>query len=248
MTETKPQPAKKKKVRSYSVNDIINWKFAPSPMPEAWEKHLGNIDSRFTMYIDGEPGNGKTEYVMQMIKMLTNHVGKTRINNVEQGKHTQIKTSVIRNNYKDSIPVGKFQYDMIRNYEDFKAKIKKPNSGHVIIIDSISYWPLTLAQVQELIDTFKKKSFVFVAYKAAFTRNQPIIHNCDIKIRVEKFIAHTVGSRFGGTEDYAIWPEQYPLPIKKQIMQTGNLFEHLNQIDPEGFTKQMMPDESKQAE
>lgn len=222
MTETKPQLVKKK-VRSYSVNDILNWKFEKSAMPEAWEKHLGNIDSRFTMYVDGEPGNGKTEYVMQMVKMLTNHIGKTRLNNVEQGKHTQIKASVLRNDLKNSVPVGKFQYDMVRDYAAFKAKIARPNSGKVIIIDSISYWPLSLAQIQDLIDTFKTKSFVFVAYKAAFTRNQPIIHNCDIKIRIEKFVAHVTGSRFGGNENYYIWPEQYP-PVKKQRETTGNLF------------------------
>lgn len=221
MTETKPQPltpkaekpAKKKKVRSYSVNDILNWKFEKSQMPEAWEKHLGNIDSRFIIYVDGEPGNGKTEYIMQMVKMLTNSIGKTRLNNVEQGKHTQIKASVLRNDLKNSVPVGKFQYDMVRDYEAFKAKIKRPNSGKVIIIDSISYWPLSLAQIQELIDTFKTKSFVFVAYKSAFTRNQPIMHNCDIKVRIEKFVAESSG-RFGGNDKYYIWPEKYP-PVQK---------------------------------
>ncbi len=227
MIDTKPTTAAKpkaKKVRSYSVNDILNWKFERSQMPEAWEKHLGNIDSRFIMYVDGEPGNGKTEYVMQMVKMLTNHIGKTRLNNVEQGKHTQIKASVLRNDLKNSVPVGKFQYDMVRDYEAFKAKIKRPNSGKVIIIDSISYWPLSLAQIQELIDTFKTKSFVFVAYKSAFTRNQAIIHNCDIKVRIEKFVAEVTGSRFGGNENYYIWPEQYP-PVKKvQHAQTGDLF------------------------
>ncbi len=220
---TKPAP-KKKKSRSYSINDIYNWKFEQSPMPKNWVDHLGDIDSRFTMYIDGEPGNGKTEYVMQLIKMLTNHIGKTRINNVEQGKHTQIKTSVIRNDYKNTIPVGKFQYDSIRSYEEFKAKLKRPNSGKVVVIDSISYWPLNLAQIQELIDTFKSKSFVFVAYKSAFTRNQPIIHNCDIKVRIEKFVAHVTGSRFGGNENYYIWPEQYPPFVKMPTMHTGELF------------------------
>ena len=215
---TDSKAVKKKKSRSYSINDMYAWKFANQEMPLKWAEHLGNIDSRFLMYVDGKPGNGKTEYIMQGAKMFCNHMGKTRINNVEQGKHTQIKSSVIRNDFKNGIPVGKFQYDNIRDYEAFKAKLKRPNSGKVIIIDSISYWPLTVSQIQELIDTFKAKSFVFVGYEAQFTKNQSIIHLCDIKVRISNFVATVIGSRFGGAAHYYIWPERFAAKVAEPTL------------------------------
>jgi hypothetical protein len=223
--EKKAATPKKKRTRSYSINDIIAWKFEPSAIPEKWTEHIGDIDSRFLMYVDGEPGNGKTEYILQFAKMLCIHFGKTRLNNVEQGKHTQIQESVLRNKFREDIPQGKglFQYDNIRNFDDFVAKIKKQASGNVIIIDSISYWPLSPAQIKLLIDTFKKKSFVFVGYKAHFTKNQPIIHDCDIKVRVERFVAYVTGSRFGGSKNYYIWPERFNTLVGVAPTEEGQL-------------------------
>jgi predicted ATP-dependent serine protease len=213
---------KKPKSRSYSINDIYAWKFTEQGMPTEWLQHIGHIDSRFTMYIDGEPGNGKTEYVLQFAKMLCNNIGKTRLNNVEQGKHTQIKTSVVRNDFKNTIPAGKFQYDTIRDYNEFKAKLKKPNSGRNIIIDSISYWPLGVKEIQELINSFKYKNLIFVAYKKHFSKNQEIIHMCDIKVRVENFFATVTGGRFGGTESYNVWPTRF---ASSSMNGQGSLFQ-----------------------
>jgi len=131
------------------------------------------------------------------------YMGKVRLNNVEQGKHLQIQQSVERNKFTEIQP-GKFQYDSIHDFEAYKAKIKRPNSGKIQIIDSISYWPLTANQVQELLETFRHKSFIFVAYKAHYNQNRPIAHLCDIKVRVENFIAAPSG-RFGGNQPLVIW-------------------------------------------
>lgn len=193
-----------KTTRSYSVRDIMNWKFDKHDFPKEWVDHLGAIPQRFTMYVDGDPGNGKTEYIMKCSKMLANHMGKVRLNNVEQGKHVQIQQSAARNKFMEEIPAGKFQYDNIRDFDQYVKRIKRPNSGRIQIIDSISYWPLTLEQVQYLLENFQHKSFIFVAYQSEYTRNKPIIHHCDIKVRVENFIANS-RSRFQGNHPYVIW-------------------------------------------
>ena len=204
MAKEKKQP----KQRSYGVRDIMNWKFAESNLPEVWLNHLGDIPERFTMYVDGDGGHGKTEYVIQLAKMLCNHFAKTHLNNVEQGKHKQIGKSVARNKFDTEVPAGKFIYSSITDFEKYKARIKRPNSGRVQIIDSISYWPLNQKQIQELIEEFKYKSFVFVAYKAHFTKNRPIAHLCDIKVRIEDFKAYPSG-RFGGNRIYdKIYPNR----------------------------------------
>jgi nucleoside-triphosphatase THEP1 len=200
---------KKKLIRSYSVRDIENWKFNDQDIPEAWENHLGQIPDRWTMYVDGHPGNGKTEYILQLSKMLAMHVGKVRLNNVEQGKHKQIQLSVKRNNFSE-IPAGKFAYDNIRDFNKYCERIKRPNSGKIQIIDSISYWPLSLKEVQFLLENFKNKCFVFVGYEKHYSANEPIIHHCDIKVRVSNFVAKSSG-RFQGNEPYVIWDKKTPV-------------------------------------
>jgi len=192
--DIQPKP---KKTRSYGVNDVLNWKFNEKDFPKHWREHLGNIPDRFLMYVDGDGGHGKTEYSMLISKMFANHLGKVHLNNVEQGKHKQITESAQRNQFRSTITPGTWMYSNIRNFEEYKDKLRKKNSGRIQIIDSISYWPLSVKQVQELIMQFKYKSFMFVGYKAHFTQNRAIAHLCDIKVRVDSFYAKPI-SRFGG--------------------------------------------------
>lgn len=206
--------------RSYGVRDVLNWKFTEHTLPSAWLKHLGNLPDRFFMYIDGDGGHGKTEYIMQLSAMLQQHVGKVHLNNVEQGKHMQIKESASRNRFSEIIRPGKWMYSSMTDFDAYRERLKKRNSGRIQIIDSISYWPLNANQVQQLIEDFRYKSFVFVAYKAHFNQNKPIAHLCDIKVRVENFMA-TPSSRFGGNEVYDIWPEKHKRNKVPQLFENG---------------------------
>lgn len=217
------ETAKKKAkiIRGYSAADIENWEFDDIDIPEVWSNHLGEIPDRWHMYVDGDGGHGKTEYNMLLSKMLAIHAGKVRLNNVEQGKHKQIMKSARRNEFSKTIPVGKFGYYNIRDFELFREAIRRPNSGKFQIIDSISYWPLNVRQCQELIEEFKKKCFIFVAYEADFKKNKHIQHLCDIKVRVENFVATPWSSRFGGMQKFVVWDKA---PEKKPSPQT-NLFE-----------------------
>lgn len=137
--------------------------------------------------------------------MFATHYGKVRDNNVEQGKHVQIRDSVRRNGI-DQIKAGRFAYCSINDFEKYKAQLRRPNSGRVQIIDSISFFPLSTAQIQQLFEEFWRKSFILIAYKADYNKNAGIRHLCDIKVRVEDFVAYNNGSnRFGGTADLVIW-------------------------------------------
>lgn len=55
--------------------------------------------------------------------------------------------------------------------------------------------------------------------------NQAIIHLCDIKVRVENFIAsNNPAGRFGGQNSFNVWPERYArLPIGNQLSLDGAL-------------------------
>lgn len=188
---------------NYGVNDIGRWKFDEPIIPEDWANHLGELPIPFKMYIDGEGGHGKTEYVMLLSKMSAEHIGKTLLNNVEQGKHKSIQMSWKRNRFKEEVKPGKWMYSSDNDFEQFKARLKKRNSGRVIIIDSISFWPLTVKQVQELFQEFPHKSFALIAYAADSTKNKAIKHLCDIKVRVENFKAYP-RSRFEGNKPFTI--------------------------------------------
>lgn len=206
-TTTKRKP-RAKVAQSWGVKDVGKWNFEEHKFPGLWAEHLGIIPQRFLMYVDGHAGHGKTEYNMLMSQLFANHFGKVRYDNVEQGKHVQIKESAGRNDFANTIPAGKWVYCSIKDFDLLVEQLKRPNSGKVIIIDSISYFPLNTAQIQQLINLFKKKSFVFVGYQAHFNQYAAVRHLCDIKVRVENFTAHVESNRFGGTKDFVIWDKK----------------------------------------
>jgi hypothetical protein len=204
---------KPKKTRSYSINDIYAWKFEDAAMPVEWIGHLGDLPTRFTIYVDGEGGDGKSEWAIQLQKMIAQYMGKTRNINVELKKHKQVRDSFIRNKMKEVEPNRNVQYEIITEFDALVTRLKRPNSGQYIIIDSISFFPLTEKQIQQLFQLFPKKSFILLAYRKHFMKNAAIRHLCDIKVNIKQFVARIESSRFGGGAEYYIWPEKYPPPI-----------------------------------
>lgn len=206
--EAFPKPAAKTpKKRNFSINDIKEWKFSRVSMPQEWVDHLGNITENFRMLIEGKPGSGKTEYLMQLTKMLATHYGKVTLNNVEQGRSASLKDSFMRNDM-DEVPVGKWMMadPSQRTFEPWFARLKRPNSGRVICLDSLDYMKLTLDQYKLLHEKFKKKSLIIVAWNEPMDINaKKIRYMADIKVEVVDFKAK-IRSRFGGNKTWDVWP------------------------------------------
>lgn len=217
--------------RNYGVNDIQKWNFDEPNIPAEWAAHLGELPVPFRIYVDGDGGHGKTEYQMLFSKMTSQYIGKTHLNNVEQGKHKSIQQSHARNNFQNEVKPGKWMYNDINDFDEYVDFLRRPGSCRVAIIDSISYWPLNAKNIQYLFEEFPRKSFVLVAYEADAGKNKPIKHLCDIKVNVKDFVAYTNGtSRFGGNEPYIISPEMHRKKLlgkkamKKGYVQQPGLF------------------------
>ncbi|MEP4136713.1 MAG: hypothetical protein ABJL71_18940 [Cyclobacteriaceae bacterium] len=200
--------------RGSGIKEVMGWTFTRAELPEPWLSHLGNVPERqWVMYVDGNDGQGKTDYIMQLSKVLSQTIGKVSLNGVEQGKHPQITESANRHHFEEIQP-GKFIYERnLRDWDKYKAKMKR-SRPRVMIIDSISMWPLTVKQVQELLEQFPNKIIVLVAYEAHYSQNKPIRHLCDVKVRVKDFSA-VVRSRFGGKRPFIIWEEGYQAAKRK---------------------------------
>jgi len=200
-------PVKTPKKRNFSINDIKEWKFNRVSMPDEWVAHLGNITENFRMLIEGKPGHGKTEYLMQLTKMLATHYGKVSLNNVEQGRSASLKESFLRNQM-DEIPVGKWMMadPSQRTFDPWFNRLKRPNSGRVIALDSLDYMKLTLDEYKKLHEKFKKKSLIIVAWNDPMDVNaRKIRYMADIKVEVVDFKAK-IRSRFGGNKTWDVWP------------------------------------------
>lgn len=203
-------PAKvkrKKSSKNYGIKDMMSWNFEPIAFSQEWAEHLGELCTGFRMLIKGDPKNGKTEYMITLIKELATVNGKVNFNSTEQGKSPSLKRALLRNNI-DQIPAGKFILcdASQRTFDAWFKRLKSPNSGKTIILDSGDYMNLTFAQYKQLIEEFPQKNIIIVCWLV-----NPLIkhlaHTMDIVVEVKDFIARPVG-RLGGDKNRVIWAKR----------------------------------------
>lgn len=203
--------AKKKTIknssRNYGVSDIENWTFEDVALPKEWKDHLGEISEPFKMIIEGPSGHGKTEYVFKLMKVLVDVIGKVNFNSTEQGKSKTFKAAWDRNQMGDIAP-GKFMLAKKKTtFELWYNDLCRPNSGRVIVLDSIDYLKMTDSQFKQLIERFEKKNIIVVCWNDPMAPDsKKIKYMCDIKVEVKDFKAR-IRSRFGGNKPFVIWPE-----------------------------------------
>lgn len=197
------------KHRNYSVSDVAAWKFEPAQLPANWAAHIGKLSGNFRMLIEGAPGHGKTEYTLQLTRMLALHVGKVNYNNVEQGRSVTLQEAFVRNQMQE-LPPGKFMVcdKSQRLFEPWFKRLQRPNSGRIIVLDSRDYMNLSIEQFKQLHERFPHKSIIIVCWNDPMDANsKKIRYMCDIKVEVKNYKAH-MRSRFGGNKTWLIWDKQ----------------------------------------
>ena len=208
------------KQRNYSISDINAWKFKDIQLPPEWAGHMGTITENFRMIIQGPSGHGKTEYVLKLAKMLTEYYGKVNFNSTEQGRSASFQQAWQRNSMNEIKP-GKIMVCSKdkKEFDVWFESLLRPNSGRVIILDSIDYMEMKIAQFKQLEARFKHKSIIVVCWDDPMdTNSKKIKYLCDIKVEVSDFKAR-IRSRFGGNKPFNIWPD------RMRAMKTPDLFE-----------------------
>lgn len=213
-----PKP-KAQASRNYSTNDIVNWKFPVVDLPQQWRDHLGEVPRNFRMLIKGKPKNGKTEYCFQQSKMFAELGLKVSYNSPEQGKSQSFQAAAIRNKL-DEIK-GKWMLcgKSCKQFEPWLKYLERPNSGQVILLDSIDRMKLTEQQYVQLDQRFPNKALVMVCWDNPMSAAAKAIeYYVDIIVDVKHFTAESF-SRYGGNKPYVIWDRKRKAQLELGINQ-----------------------------
>lgn len=192
--------------KNYGINDIEKWEFDTLPLSPEWLDHLGDLNQGFRLLVEGDPKNGKTEYLFRLMKELALKVGKVSCNSTEQGKSKSFKSAWIRNNMRE-IEAGKFML-ADKSQKDFDTWLNKlaKNSGSTIVLDSADYMNLSFAQWKILHERFPQKNLIMVSWLIN-PHLKAFKHTMDCIIRVKDFKAYPV-SRLGGNKTMVVWDKQ----------------------------------------
>lgn len=200
--------------RAISNKNVMQAKFATAPFTGAWLASWGGQNCGGAWIVYGGSGSGKTTYVMQLCKYLTNF-GRVAYNSLEQGLSLSLQKAWERVGMEEA--GSKIILLCKESLKDIRERLTKKNAPNVVVIDSVNYWiGFTMRDYTRLKDDNPNTLFVFIAHE---DKGQPkgnmaknIRYDADIKIRVEGYKAFATtryedSDKGEGGQDFTIWEQ-----------------------------------------
>lgn len=195
--------------RALSVTELLNKKYKLFEFTDEWFDAFGCPERTGVWFVWGNSGNGKTSFVLALIKYLARFC-KVAYNSLEEGGAHTMQSAFIR---AGMIEVSR-RVLLIEGegIDELEARMNKRRSPDVYVIDSLQYMGLTYERYKKLKERHRDKLIIFVSHAdGKLPEGRPakkIMYDSSLKIWVEGYKAFSKGRYIGpngGT--YTIWPE-----------------------------------------
>lgn len=179
-------------------------------LPQIVLQSFGRLTLNFNMIVFGQSGNGKSNMIMQFIKLLL-PFGKVLYVSLEEGAEATMQMLAMRHLSIEDTGQIQWLHGGVK-LRHLQEELRKRRSATFVIIDSLQYLNIDYTDYQILKEEFEhKKSFIWISHAngkwpEGKTANR-IFYDCDIKIRVQGYIA-IIKSRLhpgGERQNYVIW-------------------------------------------
>ncbi len=196
--------------RAISVHDILSYNPKVMDFLGKWLDSFGKPEMSGCWIVWGESGNGKTRFVLQLCKYLS-QFGKVAYNSLEEGLSLSFQTAI-----KDVGMLDVAKKFILLDKEPIPQlieRLEKRKSPDIIVIDSLQYSGLNKDTAKALVDRFPSKLFIFISHAdgkkpAGRTANAVKFHS-HVKLWVEGYMIPVPISRFkdGRCKPFMIWEE-----------------------------------------
>lgn len=195
--------------RAYSPKEIAQRTYKCLEWDGEWAEAFGYPEENSTWFISGASASGKSSFVMQLARKLTEY-GRVLYLSYEEGVSQSFQERVLRFNMEAK--QGWFRVVTNDTLEDLTERLKKRHSAKFIIVDSfqMAYW--SYPETEALVKMFPKKCFIFISQ---VEKGQPtgkparrLLYLAGVKVRVVGFRAYCQG-RFNPDmgNSYIVWEE-----------------------------------------
>jgi hypothetical protein len=182
-------------------------------LSEKMKASFGRLSKSFIMTVWGQSGNGKSNFLMEVLIELMEY-GKVLYVSLEEGTEASMCNMIMRHLDLEKHG-GKIEFaDHEMNYDELVKKLSKKQSPQFIVIDSLQYWDITLDQYKALKEKFKKKTFIFISHAKGKIPDGAVAdkvrYDSGVKVRVEGYVAF-FQSRYTkdgiGNNPFIIWED-----------------------------------------
>lgn len=182
-----------------------------------WLAHIGKPEIRGSWFVYGKSGHGKTSYLTQMAKYLT-QFGVVWYDGLEEGDSWSFEKAMQR----VCLETSGSQFQLIEDYyDDLMYRLSRRNRPQFCFIDSLQVMKMSTKQYHDLLQKNKKVQFIIVGHAKGKMPEGRVGEHIEyisfVKVYVEGFKAF-IKSRYGGIEPFVIYPEraaEYWEDIKK---------------------------------
>ena len=154
-------------------------------------------------------GNGKTSFLVQLIKYLATFE-KVVYNSLEESSDHTLQLAFGKQGMQDvSRRVSILEAE---SPKDMGERMSKRKAAKVWVVDTVQYWDITWEQYLDLKRKHHDKLIIFVSHMEG---NAPdgkvamkIMRDASLKIFISGFMAVSKGRYIGPTGKYIIWKEE----------------------------------------
>ena len=194
--------------RALTVKEILNKKRQTFPFVGKWAEAFGQPERTGVWFIWGRSGNGKTSFVLQLIKELCKY-DRVAFDSLEEGDSMSMRDKLIRHGL---LEVGNRLHLLDAEPMDLLSeRLSRRKSYNIVVIDSFQYTQMTYKDYIRMKECHKDKLLIFLSHAAG---NNPrgssavgVMYDATLKIWVEGYKAFSKGRFIGPTGEFTIWEE-----------------------------------------
>lgn len=187
---------------------LLRKKYDLLPFEGEWFDAFGSPEAHGVWFVWGNSGNGKTTFVLQLVKYLATF-RKVAYNSLEESSAHTMQEAFLRVGMMD---VARHVVLLEREpVTELSARLAKRRSPDIVVIDSFQYSELDYKAYKRLKEAHPNKLIIFVSHAdgkrpAGRTANS-VMYDASLKIWVEGYKAFSKGRYIGPVGSLTVWDE-----------------------------------------
>ncbi|MFV0313455.1 MAG: hypothetical protein ACK5KN_17660 [Dysgonomonas sp.] len=204
--------AKKARQRATSTYNFLNKQVERLEWEGKWQQTFGNPPKKGIWYIGGHSGSGKTSFVVQLVKALTDLGMRVRFYNFEEGdESTSLQETCRREGIYEAGSKVQWVHEFIA-YDEIKSELESLRIN-AAVIDSRKEVGMTAKQVLELKRGCPDMLIIIICHvlpngMPESAADRQVKQAARMKITVDRYRALNEGRTFGEIDYYNVWKEK----------------------------------------
>ena len=194
--------------RALTVKEILNKKRQTFPFDGKWAAAFSQPERTGVWFIWGRSGNGKTSFVLQLIRELCKY-DRVAFDSLEEGDSLSMRDKLVRHGL---LEVGNRLHVLDGEPMDaLSERLSRRKSYNIVVIDSFQYTQMTYKDYLHMKEQHKDKLLIFLSHAAGSSPRGSaavgVMYDATLKIWVEGYKAFSKGRFIGPAGEYTIWDE-----------------------------------------